>query len=608
VNERAKTQEINAIFRRVPQGVRRFLHVGCGDGLLCAVVAKAYGAEAYGVPGAGAIAPVASPRWTLLEPLGAVAPYLWPFPPGHVDLIVIDGACMSSMNAAEFRAVGALLSSSGFLLLSHLPGLESDSLESHLGLSWLATWPAVDDGGVAVHCFAREGFSPGSLAQAYLAAGRPEWAYEYLASFLESEHGCSEPVLYLLQMQAVEQLCLAGQQTPLRAHAGLLHLVPKADAGAPQRQEAAVLMANSWERLGDSRMAARVRGLAELPAVEAAPAQAAPQQEAAPVWRDAWRPRVLFLTESRPHYGLDVLFDGLSRVLGADRVVEYPCKHSLHNGELMSHTNYPVAFSWPRADVDDAATLRALSEGGFDLILVGALEIAHSAALAEALAAAPARCVVVSVDAEDDCTLRLEDRAPFVDLWRPCLQFKRELLKCLPVAPGLLPLPFSYPDDLVAAEITGARTTEIFWAGAEEAGARRAWLDKLRAITPMPALGYVSQTEYRERLRHSRLGLSLAGGGFDTVRYWEIPAQGAALISERLPIRIPHDFQDMREAIFFDSPRDFAERLRYVEAHPECIEEIRLRGHAHLREHHTASARACQLLGWIAEVRDLQQG
>ena len=104
------------------------------------------------------------------------------------------------------------------------------------------------------------------------------------------------------------------------------------------------------------------------------------------------------------------------------------------------------------------------------------------------------------------------------------------------------------------------------------------------------------------------IGLCLFGNGFDTVRYWELPAHGVMLLAERSPLVIPSNFEDGRQAVFFDNAAELLEKSRYYLAHPEEAAQIALAGHAHAREFHSGTARARQCLGVIqARLRELNQ-
>ena len=71
----------------------------------------------------------------------------------------------------------------------------------------------------------------------------------------------------------------------------------------------------------------------------------------------------------------------------------------------------------------------------------------------------------------------------------------------------------------------------------------------------------VKDLEYKRILLSSKIGLSLRGIGYDTFRYWEIPSNGAALLSRRLPIVIKNDFADRKNALFFSNYKELAAKI-----------------------------------------------
>ena len=62
--------------------------------------------------------------------------------------------------------------------------------------------------------------------------------------------------------------------------------------------------------------------------------------------------------------------------------------------------------------------------------------------------------------------------------------------------------------------------------------------------------GELSRQDYFQLLGRSRMGLSIRGAGFDTIRYWEIVASKRVLVSEEPYIHIPHNFEHGKHALF----------------------------------------------------------
>jgi spore maturation protein CgeB len=142
----------------------------------------------------------------------------------------------------------------------------------------------------------------------------------------------------------------------------------------------------------------------------------------------------------------------------------------------------------------------------------------------------------------------------------------------------------------------------IFWAGHRKSGFRRHFLESLEAHWGAPLANAYAPADYNAQLARAQVGLSLFGYGFDTVRYWEIPAHGAMLLSEALPLRIPHPFEEGIHAVHFTTTQELLDRVDYYAAHPDEAARIAAAGHAHLLAHHTSKARARQLLGWIRSL------
>jgi len=180
--------------------------------------------------------------------------------------------------------------------------------------------------------------------------------------------------------------------------------------------------------------------------------------------------------------------------------------------------------------------------------------------------------------------------------------FKREMLACVDYGPGVFPLPLSYADGRVPDVVAGDRGTPVFWAGHRRYGLRRLYLETVEKRLGTSFDRVYTPEEYVRALADSRIALSIFGFGFDTVRYWEAAAHGCMLLAERLPIRIPHDFEDGVSAVFFEDLGDLEAKLEHSIAEPDEAAAIAQAGYEHLKRYHTASARAGQMLGWIQRV------
>jgi spore maturation protein CgeB len=93
----------------------------------------------------------------------------------------------------------------------------------------------------------------------------------------------------------------------------------------------------------------------------------------------------------------------------------------------------------------------------------------------------------------------------------------------------------------------------------------------------------LSYDEYFNLLRRSKFALSIAGSGFDTLRYWEIVASKVLLISEKPFIFIPHNFEHKKHALFCRSDfRDVPDLVKAYSRDDAAREQIVEAAYQHL--------------------------
>ena len=112
--------------------------------------------------------------------------------------------------------------------------------------------------------------------------------------------------------------------------------------------------------------------------------------------------------------------------------------------------------------------------------------------------------------------------------------------------------------------------------------------------------------DYFNAVNQSRISLSFRGEGFDTLRYWEIPACGSLLISENPTIQIPNNFIDKKQAVFCKNDlSDLISLIDYFLGHEKEANEIASEGQKHLLKYHTHIHRAEYLLEILKTEADL---
>jgi Glycosyl transferases group 1 len=381
---------------------------------------------------------------------------------------------------------------------------------------------------------------------------------------------------------------------------------------APHLHESYHLQATYWAHLGRRDMAARL--LRSIGSVEphaqtqqllqaydgysSVPVKSMPTPEWS-VGQPA--PRILVITHDYSDYGMDTLFHGLCTLLGKDNVVEFPWKPTLHGQRREAANNYPCVFDYPGEPRDVSDLVMELRQGCFDLILYAdVVQMAHASEVRQLVHAAT-HVPLVLYDTWDDCYTPMEKLLRYVGRSAFDLIFKREMLSGVDYGPHTHPLPFGYPESMVDLETCRKKSETLFWAGKQEYGLRPLYIPRLEAHLGRSLDQRYDQEQYRRRLRTSQIGLSFFGCGFDTVRYWELPANQVMLMAERPPIRIPYDFVDGQSAVFFDDLPGMERKLEYYLRHPEEVARIAAAGHAHFLRRHTSTARARQFLGTVAK-------
>lgn len=464
--------------------------------------------------------------------------------------------------------------------------------------------------------FVRDSYSPIEHAGTLFDAGRPDASFEVLSGAPQGYLIDQEYRLHLRGEMLLSLMAMCRQNThqlPLDYFDKAQEIFHLLVADKPDFTTPYQCQAEFWKLLGDSDMAARLLRSAHYAAPSEAlarqlltiPSRRAVHETDAPVWQPKTGiqpPRVLFILHPRPHYGLDILYDGLCRVLGEENVLDYPYKPSLHGAPPAEYVHYPCTFNRPGVPIPLAQLLADIERGRFDFIVFGDCEAGMPLEDARAIAQAAGDKTPIFVYDALDAAMNLRPRMlGFLGVERVAGYFKREMLACADYGPNSFPLPFAYPDGRVGPPPGTPRPKALFWAGHRMSGLRRLFLERIESRFGLKLDAVYPQDEYVRALHEHRLGLNCFGFGFDTVRYWELPAHGCMLLSERLPIRIPYNFRDGESAVFFDDLESLESKLaHYLDAPEECA-AIAATAHAHLLHHHTGAARARHCLGWIAQ-------
>jgi Glycosyl transferases group 1 len=125
----------------------------------------------------------------------------------------------------------------------------------------------------------------------------------------------------------------------------------------------------------------------------------------------------------------------------------------------------------------------------------------------------------------------------------------------------------------------------------------------MRAVDPgaRRRVEFGHNERYYARIGDSRRCISIPGGGFDTLRFWEILGLGALLISKRVAIEMPQPLVEGRHYLAFDSFEELRAVVEKSYRQPDEADEIRTNGHAFALQFHTTRARAIYLLTTLVD-------
>lgn len=319
--------------------------------------------------------------------------------------------------------------------------------------------------------------------------------------------------------------------------------------------------------------------------------------------------RLLFLNSHSADYLEDQLFSGLTELLGRENVIPYPINRNYY----WPRKPYPRNLGHCRTLGDFLGDLfrlrRALKHFDFDGVVIGSTKrdtFETYLSLADSL---PPGLPVTYVDGGDWPEVGGDaQRMGFDDLLRksfavraPDIIFKREYLIGGIYDANVYPLPMAY-GPAPAIEPVEKKYDVTCWC-VESHPVRKQALALLEDQYDCRANGTVRGQKFRKykrkgiaylrELAASRIACNFRGVGWDTLRYWEIPALGSLMLSAAPQIRIDNNFIPGEHVVFCrDDLSDMLPLLDYYLTHTDERNAIAAAGCAHAMKYHTYRNRA----------------
>lgn len=329
--------------------------------------------------------------------------------------------------------------------------------------------------------------------------------------------------------------------------------------------------------------------------------------------------KVLFINSHSADYVQDLTYYGLVNVLGFKNVVDYKWNQKYH----IPYKKYPKNLGYVPFSFFPSLANRSLKR--FDMVFIGSAKVDCFETYLEIAADIPGDVPVVFIDGGDQpkigADLTIYGRP---ELYHAALEkrpfdvvFKREMLVDTEYGSNVYPVPMCFNTDRLKNIPDEKKYDVSFWAVESDAIRVKA-LDMLSHRFDCAENGTVRNQKfskykrkgdfYLQELARCKVVLNFRGGGWDTLRYWEAPAVGSFMISQKPQIVIPHNFEHQKHVVFCqDDLSDLIELCEYYLKSENQREAIAAAGKQHLLLHHSHIARVRYILKSVKASVDLQR-
>ncbi len=327
--------------------------------------------------------------------------------------------------------------------------------------------------------------------------------------------------------------------------------------------------------------------------------------------------KLLYIHSLQADYVQDLLYSGLVKTIGAENIYEVPYNFRYH----FLPKKYPYNLGHTPSVSSLLRRKNKLDYSQFDAVVLASCKPDAAELYLKIAPQLPSSLPVILVDGGDQPEvggdfLRTGSRHSMSDLEkiRPFdLIFKREYLDQHKNNSRLVSFPMSMNMDcLPRAENLKKKYDVSFWAVESDPIRTRA-LTLLQTQFDCQSNGTTLNQTFRKyarkgqfylaELARCKVVLNVRGVGWDTLRYWECPAMGVFMVTQKPRILIPNDFQNNVHVVHCkDDLSDLVEICQHYLTHETERETIARAAHEHLLQFHTNVHRA---KGFVQKVQSL---
>lgn len=323
--------------------------------------------------------------------------------------------------------------------------------------------------------------------------------------------------------------------------------------------------------------------------------------------------KLLFINSLSADYVQDLTYAGLVKVLGIKNILDIPWNKKYH----IPYKRYPKNLGYKSNSLFPSLTSRTSFD--YDAVFVGSSKVDSFEAYLTLVDKIPPKVPIIFIDGGDQPViggdLTVYERP---DLYKEAVNkrpfdyiFKREYLIDKEYGPNVFPLPMSFNFDRLPTMPNRSKYDVSFWA-VESHTIRTSALALLENKFDCKSNGTERNQKfsrykrkgayYLQELAACKIILNFRGGGWDTLRYWEVPAVKRLMITQRPGILIPNDFIDGKHVIHCkEDLSDLVGLCNYYLKNDAKREEIAQNGSLHLKNYHTDVVRARYILEHIKE-------
>jgi len=320
--------------------------------------------------------------------------------------------------------------------------------------------------------------------------------------------------------------------------------------------------------------------------------------------------KILYINRPKPDYIQDFLFLGLSKVLGVKNIIEFPWNVRYH----LNFRKHPKNIGVIKGNF--ISSIYNSFRSDFDLVIVASC---HAEVFERYLSILPKikpSTPIFFFDGGDFSEVggdlnrlggyelfeRAQEIRPFNYI------FKREYLTSQKYDSNVISLPMCFSSSLLP-EFKNIKKYDVsFWA-VESHPIRTEVLNLISDKFDCTNNGTVRHqimkkynrkgAFYFQELNSCKIGLNFRGVGWDTLRYWELPAVGSFMLTQEPEILIENNFVHEKEVVFCNDVNELVSLCEYYLKNDFQREKIASAGKMKLYDFHTDVERAKQVLKYI---------